>query len=93
MNVSNLGITGASISRCPWLTWVDYLQEDLGHPNTINYAAKGAGNQFILQSASHLGTGVQNSLIAFMLTNFDKHDLWVQGSELDKLRYEKHQPV
>ena len=93
MDVVNLGITGASISRCPWLTWVDYLQEDLGYPPLTNYATKGAGNQFILHSASNLGSGTNNSLIAFMLTNFDKHDLWVQDSALDKLRNEKHQPV
>lgn len=92
--MSSLGIAGASISRCPWLTWVDFLHEDLGHPTMTNFATKGAGNEFILRSASHLTHSIPTgSVIAFMLTNFDKYDYWVEGKTLNNLRNEKHQPV
>lgn len=90
----NLGITGASISNCPWITWVDLLYEDLGADTITNYASKGAGNEYILRSACELFNSVgNNGFVAFMCTNFDKLDLWVSDKQLQGLLSEKHQPV
>jgi hypothetical protein len=91
--VNELGVTGASISRCPWLTWVDFLLDDLGSPALRNYACKGAGNRYISHSAMKLSQDlVDEAVVAVMFTNFDKFDQWVQGSVLESLRDERHVP-
>lgn len=91
--MDNLCITGASISRCPWFTWADYLTETLSPATVTNYSAKGAGNHYIIRSAIHgLQSKKKPSLVAIMLTNFDKYDMWVSGTQCQILADEKHVP-
>lgn len=92
-NVNNLCITGASISRCPWPTWVDFLIESLTPTNIINYSAKGAGNSYIIHSAIHAVENLsENSVLSIMLTNFDKYDMWVKDDVCKSLFNERHSP-
>lgn len=92
-NIDNLCITGASLSRCPWLTWADFLIESLNPTNIINYATKGAGNSFITRSAIHATENLTgNSVLSVMLTSFDKYDMWVKGDVCASLYNERHRP-
>lgn len=93
MPVHDLCISGASISRCPWLTWVDCLIETLRPVRVTNHSCKGAGNQYIISSALHaLHNKPDNKFLAIMLTNFDKYDMWVSGQQCQDLQGEKHPP-
>jgi len=88
-----LCISGASISRCPWLTWVDLLKMCLHPQSVIDHSCKGAGNQFIIRSAIHaLQRKSQQKFLAVMLTNFDKYDMWVRDEKCIGLQAEKHPP-
>jgi hypothetical protein len=89
----NIGICGASISNCPWFTWVDFLREDLNGTAIENFATKGSGNEFIMRSALHLSSKYSDTtIIGIMLTNFDKFDQWVTGDDCERLKKEKHPP-
>jgi len=91
--VHNLCISGASISKCPWLTWVDCLIESLNPSTITNHSCKGAGNQFIISSAFHAVCNPgSNKFLAIMLTNFDKYDMWVANELCKELHDEKHPP-
>lgn len=91
--IHNLCISGASISKCPWLTWVDCLIESLRPSAVTNHSCKGAGNQFIISSAFHaVNDSVSNKFLAIMLTNFDKYDMWVADNVCQELHGEKHPP-
>jgi len=92
--ISDLCISGASISRCPWITWVDCLIEALNPQTITNHSCKGAGNQYILSSAvDSLQKSSDNKLLAVMFTNFDKYDMWVEGDLCEDLKGEKHPPA
>lgn len=91
----DLCISGASISKCPWITWVDLLKETLRPERTFDHSCKGAGNQYIMRSAVHSLQESPNSnqkFLAIMLTTFDKYDMWVKGDICKSLQKEKHQP-
>jgi len=91
--VHNLCISGASISKCPWLTWVDCLIESLSPSTVTNHSCKGAGNQFIISSAFHaVNDSTDHKFLAIMLTNFDKYDMWVADERCRELHGEKHPP-
>jgi hypothetical protein len=91
--IHNLCISGASISKCPWLTWVDCLVESLRPFTVTNHSCKGAGNQFIISSAFHaVNDSDNNKFLAIMLTNFDKYDMWVEDNACQELHGEKHPP-
>jgi len=91
--ITNLCISGASISRCPWITWVDCLIELLDPVSVTNYSCKGAGNQYITRSAINSVQKTKNpTLLGVMFTNFDKYDMWVQDDVCQKLKGEKHLP-
>lgn len=92
MKINNLCISGASISRCPWITWVDFLINALKPKEITNHACKGAGNDYIFNSGMHAVHGKESPFLAVMLTNFDKYDMWVSGEKCQGLKNEKHPP-
>lgn len=95
INSTNLDlcVSGASISRCPWATWVDFLKDALLPNSVIDHSCKGAGNHYIVRSAIHgLQSQSNRMFLALMLTNFDKYDMWVRDEKCKTLQIEKHPP-
>jgi hypothetical protein len=92
MKINNFCISGASISRCPWITWIDFISEALDVSNITNYSCKGAGNDYILTSGIHAVKDKDFPFLAVMLTNFDKFDMWVANEKCQALKNEKHPP-
>lgn len=93
MKIDNFCVSGASISKCPWITWVDFMIKALDPEQIINHTCKGAGNDYIITSGLHAVHQRTSPFLVIMLTNFDKFDMWVSGEKCQTLRNEKHPPT
>lgn len=94
--IEYLVIAGGSITKSPWFTWADHVQQLLQPSTTVNLSVKGSGNKFISLCLinyilhHHIPPG---SLIMPMFTMVDKFDQYVDVNQAQELSKEKHPPI
>ena len=94
--IDYLIIAGGSITKGPWFTWADNVQQLLMPNTTVNLSEKGCGNKFIaLCLINHIVNNPlpRNTLIMPMFTMVDKFDQYVDAKQAQELSKEKHSPI